>query len=90
MKYLALLTIVDADKNEQVRPAHLKYASDLYEQGKVHSAGPFLDGQGGLIIYECGSIEEASELALADPIVTSGARTVEVRAWKTLDLPMRT
>jgi len=88
MKYLALLTIVDPEKNQEVRPAHLKYASDLYKQGKVSGAGPFVDGKGGLIIYECESDAEANQLANADPIVTSGARTVEVRAWKTLDLPL--
>lgn len=88
MKHLALLTIVDAKMNEQMRPAHLQYASDLYKAGKVHSAGPFMDGKGGLIIYECETLEEAVRLAHADPIVTSGARTVEVRAWKTLVLPI--
>jgi uncharacterized protein len=88
MKYLALLTIIDSEKNAETRPAHLQYASDLYQVGKVHSAGPFLDGKGGLVIYECDTEEEAIRLAMRDPAVTSGARTVEVRAWKTLDLPI--
>ncbi|QSO46884.1 YciI family protein [Alicyclobacillus mengziensis] len=88
MKYLAMLTIVDPEKNQESRPAHLKYASDLYLQGKVFAAGPFPDGKGGLVIYDCESDEEATRLANADPAVTSGARTVEVRAWRTLDLPV--
>ncbi|MCL6454487.1 MAG: YciI family protein [Alicyclobacillus sp.] len=88
MKYLALLTIVDAEKNRAVRPAHLQYVSDLYKQGKVFAAGPCVDGKGGLVIYECDSDEEGIRLANEDPIVTSGARTVEVRAWQTLDLPL--
>lgn len=89
MKYLALLTIIDPALNAQTRPTHLKYASDLYEVGKVSAAGPFLDGKGGLVVYECDSDEEAMQLAHADPAVTSGARTVEVRKWQTLDLPIR-
>lgn len=89
MKYLAMLTIVDQELNQKTRPAHLKYASDLFEQGKVFAAGPFPDGLGGLVIYDCESDEEAKRLANADPAVTSGARTVEVRAWKTLDFPIQ-
>lgn len=89
MKYLALLTIVDAKKNQEIRPAHLKYADDLYKAGRVLAAGPFVDGKGGLVIYECETDEEANQLAHNDPIVTSGARTVEVRAWQTLDFPLK-
>lgn len=90
MKYLAILTIVDEKKNFELRPLHLKYASDLYEAGKVFAAGPFPDGRGGLIIYECESDEEAQRLANEDPSVRSGARTVELRAWKMLELPIGT
>lgn len=89
MKYVALLTIVNPELNQQARPNHLKYISDLYENGKVFAAGPFPDGKGGLVIYECETEDEAMALAGSDPVVTSGARTVEVRAWTPLDLPLR-
>ncbi|KPV40524.1 YciI family protein [Alicyclobacillus ferrooxydans] len=88
MKYLATLTIIDQEKHQASRPAHLKYVSELYEQRKVFAAGPFPDGKGGLVIYDCDSDDEAKRLANADPAVTSGARTVELRAWTTLDLPL--
>ncbi|MDQ0189601.1 hypothetical protein JI721_08965 [Alicyclobacillus cycloheptanicus] len=89
MKYVALLTIVDPELNQRVRPDHLKYISDLYEQGKVVMAGPFTDGKGGMVVYECDSEAQASELANADPVVKAGARTLELRAWQALDLPVR-
>lgn len=88
MKYLAMLTIIDADKHKASRPAHLKYVSELYTEGKVFAAGPFPDGKGGLVIYDCESEEEAERLANADPAITSGARTLELRAWQTLELPV--
>lgn len=88
MKYVALLTIVNSQLNQEIRPKHLQYISDLYTQGKVFAAGPFADGRGGLVIYECDTDEEAMDLATADPVITSGARTVEVRAWNPLDLPI--
>lgn len=89
MKYVALLTIVDAELNQKVRPHHLTYISELYEQGKVVMAGPFQDGKGGLVMYECETEEEAAQLAAADPVVATGARTLELRAWQMLDLPVR-
>ncbi|WDL98604.1 YciI family protein [Alicyclobacillus sp. ALC3] len=88
MKYVALLTIVDPELNQQVRPAHLAYISDLYRQGKVVMAGPFVDGKGGMVMYECDSEEEASQLAQADPVVAAGARTLELHAWHQLELPV--
>lgn len=88
MKYVALLTIVDAELNQKIRPAHLAYVSDLYRQGKVVMAGPFLDGKGGMVMYECDSEEEAQQLAQADPVVAQGARTLELRAWNQLELPV--
>lgn len=88
MMYHAELTIIDSEKNTESRPAHLKYISDLYEAGKVFRAGPFLDKKGGLVIYDCETEEEALRLANDDPAVTSGARTVKVRAWQPLDFPI--
>lgn len=89
MKYVALLTIVDAELNQRIRPDHLTYVSKLFEQGKVVMAGPFTDGKGGLVVYECDSEEEAIKLANADPVVALGARTLELRSWQMLDLPVQ-
>lgn len=88
MKYVALLTIINPELNQEVRPSHLTYVSELYQAGKVHMAGPFADGRGGLVIYNCDTEQEATQLATADPVVQSGARTVEVRAWSPLHLPL--
>lgn len=88
MIYVALLTIIDADKNTLHRPAHLAYINRLFKEGKVVMAGPFADGLGGMVVYSTDSEEEARLLAERDPVVAEGARTLELRAWKPLDFPL--
>jgi hypothetical protein len=88
MHFVALLTIIDADLNAQTRPAHLEYLDKLYKEGKVVMAGPFTDKKGGMVIYRADSLEEAKALAEADPVVASGARTLELREWSPLQFPL--
>lgn len=51
-------------------------------------AGPFTDKLGGLVIYKADSLEEARQLAEADPVVVEGARTLELREWSPLEFPL--
>lgn len=88
MLYAAFLPIVDQELNAKVRPAHLEYLNELYKKGKVFMAGPFTDKQGGLVLYKAESLEEARKLAEADPVVIEGARTLELREWSPLELPL--
>lgn len=88
MHYVALLTIVDAELNAKVRPAHLDYLDKLYKEHKVVMAGPFADKKGGMVIYRADSPEEAKALAEADPVVAEGARTLELREWNPLQFPL--
>ncbi|UOF91446.1 YciI family protein [Fodinisporobacter ferrooxydans] len=86
MKFVALLHIIDAEKNKELRPAHLKYIAELYRQGLVVHAGPFTDGKGGMVVYETKDHAHAQQLAEADPVVAGKARTLELREWNALDL----
>ncbi len=86
--YMALLHIIDPELNAKIRPDHLAYIDRLYKENKVLMAGPFTDGKGGMVIYRADSWEEAKRLAEADPVVAQGARTLELREWKALDLPL--
>lgn len=88
MHYVALLSIIDADLNAKVRPAHLEYLDKLYKENKVVMAGPFTDKKGGMVIYRADSFEEAKALAEADPVVAEGARTLELREWSPLQFPL--
>lgn len=88
MYYVAFLTIIDADLNAKIRPAHLEYIDKLHQENKVVMAGPFTDGKGGMVIYRADSLEEAKRLAEADPVVAQGARTLELREWSPLQFPL--
>jgi uncharacterized protein YciI len=88
MLYVAMLPIIDQELNAKVRPAHLAYINQLFQEGKVVMAGPFTDKRGGMVIYRADTMEEAQRLAEADPAVSEGARTLELREWNPLTLPL--
>jgi len=68
-------------------PPHLGYQKELEDEGTLVLAGPLSDASGeewsgeGLVIYRAGSIDEARQIADADPMHANGLRTYEVRAW---------
>jgi uncharacterized protein YciI len=88
MLYVALLPIVDQELNAKIRPAHLEYLNQLFLEEKVVMAGPFTDKQGGMVIYKADTMEEAEQLAKADPVVAQGARTLQLREWNALSFPL--
>ncbi len=79
--YAALLHMLDAKRNLEVRPRHIEYLDELDQKGKVFARGPFGDGSGGLVIYQADSYEEALELAENDPHVIEKVRHLELKEW---------
>lgn len=71
---------------ENLKP-HLDYQIELERRGIMFGAGPFFDdaeaewhGE-GMVIIRANSLVEAREIAAADPMHKSGARTFTVRPW---------
>ena len=60
---------------------HVQYMATFLEQKKLVMGGPFLDNSGGMMIYNCETIEEAQKIANDDPTVKSGLLNVEVKQW---------
>jgi uncharacterized protein len=66
---------------------HLAYQNKLEQEGIMFAAGPLADEAerewpgNGLFIYRAESRAEAINLAEADPMHASGARSFTVRAW---------
>jgi uncharacterized protein YciI len=77
----------DMSKVKQCLPDHLAYQAQLELSGALMFAGPLSDLSGelmegaGQIIYRASTLEEATELASADPMHAEGARTFTVRRW---------
>lgn len=66
---------------EQSLQAHGKYMLDLYEQGSMKFAGPFLDDAGGAIVLEAEDEAEAMALVANDPAVKQGIFVSEIHPW---------
>ncbi|MBM3406591.1 MAG: hypothetical protein FJY25_04575 [Betaproteobacteria bacterium] len=66
---------------------HLKYQISLEERSVMFGAGPlFLDNEidwagEGMVIIRAESLAEATSIAAADPMHSSGARSFTVRPW---------
>ena len=73
----------DPERVQAARPAHRAYLTALLDAGKLAYAGPFEDGSGALIIYECESREAAEALIAADPFQAAGVfHRHTLKAWK--------
>ncbi|ODT71118.1 MAG: hypothetical protein ABS75_10335 [Pelagibacterium sp. SCN 63-23] len=67
------------------RPVHLQYLESLGK--KLVFAGALLDGEdkpeGSLVIFSTETLEEARQLAEADPFVAAGVfGSIEIKRWR--------
>ncbi|MFJ8113665.1 YciI family protein [Streptomyces sp. NPDC096132] len=60
------------------------FVADLYEQGTLLQAGPFMDGRGGMAVVRGDSRQALQDLYDESPVVRSGSATAEVREWNVL------
>jgi uncharacterized protein len=75
------------DAVKQNLPEHRAYLRELENKDILFGAGPLWtdDGQyfegDGMLIYRASSVEEAQQLAEADPMHKNGAREFKIRPW---------
>lgn len=83
MKYFAVfLPMLDTEKSQQYRSQHLDFLEQKRNEGTILMNGRFVDGAGGLVIYQAHSFEEVLALVEEDPYVIQGARTFEIHEWE--------
>lgn len=80
--YVAIMETLDAEKDKEIRTAHIDYLNKLIEAGKIFAKGPFTDGSGGLIIFRVDTYEEARKLAESDPVFVEKTRRLQLHEWK--------
>ena len=80
--YVALLEMMDKEKDEQLLEIHKAYLQDHIDNGNIYGKGPFTDHSGGLVIYKANSFKEAMELAVNDPAVSQGTRKLTLKEWR--------
>ena len=70
-----------------VLPQHIEFIKSLEQDGRLFAAGPVADPGNdalrgnGLIIVRAHSFEQANEIALQDPMHSSGARSFSIQRW---------
>jgi uncharacterized protein YciI len=91
-KFYAVLSQPSAtpEKLKALLPAHLEYMIGLEKRGALFASGPLADGEGppsgaGLTILRAANAREARELAEADPFVSGGLRTFELKEWTIME-----
>jgi uncharacterized protein len=85
--YVVTSTAISLKAVKEHLADHRAYLRTLEEQNVLFGAGPLWtdDGQyfegDGLLIYRAASVAEATAIAQADPMHSSGARTFKLRPW---------
>lgn len=83
-------TSMPAKESQDIKASlsdHLAYQAELERAGSLAFAGPMSDESGeqmqgiGMIVYRAESLDAARNLADADPMHQSGARSYVLRRW---------
>ena len=79
-----------AEQIGTVLPQHLEYMIGLEKAGVLFASGPLTTAPGapagdGLTILRAASLEQAREIAQADPFVVNKLRSFEVREWTVME-----
>jgi uncharacterized protein len=82
MKFFAAIqSALDPGKGEAYRQQHVDFLERCVAEGVIFARGRFLDGSGGLTIFEAASLEEARKIAESDPYVIHGVRRLDLHEW---------
>lgn len=65
--------------NEELVKSHVEHLKRLKDQGKLVLCGPFTDYPGGMVILLARDLDEATNIAKADPFIASGCKSFEIR-----------
>ncbi|SBV90995.1 conserved hypothetical protein [uncultured Eubacteriales bacterium] len=65
--------------NEEIVKSHVKHLKELKDLGKLVLCGPFSDYPGGMVAFLAADMEEAINIAKADPFIALGYKTFEIR-----------
>jgi uncharacterized protein YciI len=74
---------------EQDLKEHGNYMLDLYAQGALLSAGPFLDESGGAVILNAPDQAAATAITTSDPAVRAGVFIYQLYPWRQQDWAQR-
>lgn len=84
MKLFALIyTMVDIELSNRHRPEHVAFLADLVRAGKIECGWKFPQYEPGalqgILFCRANAAEDVRGWFAADPVIVSGARTIDVR-----------
>jgi uncharacterized protein len=71
----------DRTVSAQPLQPHAKYMQQLYDQGKLILAGPFLDNSGRMAIVSVSSEEDLRQILASEPATLEGISLAETHPW---------
>lgn len=66
---------------QDLRP-HGAYMRRLFDEGRLFAGGGFVGEDGGMAVVRADDLAGAQALLAADPAITSGVFTAEIRQWR--------
>ncbi len=83
LRFVVLLhPVPGTERDEPLIRRHVQFLKSITASGELELAGPFVDGEGGMLILKVEYPEQAEEIAQRDPFVTEGTARPEIRAWR--------
>ena len=73
-------TVEKAEFDRHV-PAHLAYVRELITRGHQAQTGYWEDAEGGMLIFEADSWDQAQAIVAADPLVVNQCVTFTLHQW---------
>ena len=77
----ALLITVSPEQAETAVGLHREHLRDLFNAGKLRSAGELEDGEGFVDIVDVADLHEAEALIHASPLIRDGLASWILREW---------
>jgi uncharacterized protein YciI len=79
----------DTELVDRIRPLHREFLMKLVEAGTVRQAGPWVDGSGGLLVFDVAGQDELDGWIEQDPFTVHGAIAHRQSwAWRPLVGPL--
>lgn len=71
-------------EQKEIFSNHLRYIKRLFAENRVVMSGAYCEVNGGLVVLEVNSREEAEAIAAGDPALSSSLYLAELHEWQVL------
>ncbi|MGK7932732.1 MAG: YciI family protein [Microcystaceae cyanobacterium] len=73
--------IVPKDIFDQYVPSHVAYVKELVAKGHQAKTGYWKASEGGMVLFQANSLEEARKIVEKDPLILNGCVEYQLYEW---------